>query len=172
MNRCLVDRVTKYVLAGAAILHVSTITRADEVDECLAKLQKAHEELQTFEQTGEITCPAGDVVGFPPQIRRNDRAGVVTYAAPTGFIIRNQSISSVQIENVSQNDGSYGSPSIAPDGGSVTIPIACKGKNPTEGRSWQHIRVTGTIIRVATSDMIKDWAVQCVRCVARRNCPS
>lgn len=147
-----------------------SIARADEVDECIARKQTAYEDPRSFEQLGEITCAAADVVGFPPRIRRNDERGSLTYRAPSGYTIRNQSISSIAIVNLSQNNGSYGSPSIAPDGASVTVPLACSGKGVGEGRAWQHIKITGTIVRLPPNDLLKQWGIECVKCVARQDC--
>jgi len=160
------------VAAGSALAIAlgSTASRADEVDECLARNQKNYENPQNFEQRGEITCGSADVVGIPPRIRTHDESGAVSYKAPPGFVIQNQSISSIQIENVSQSSGSYGSPTIAPDGSVVTVPIACTGKGIGEGRAWQQIVVRGTIVRVASTEQIKQWALECVRCVARQDC--
>jgi hypothetical protein len=145
--------------------------RSDEIDQCMANEQAAFEAPQKFTQQGEITCPSGDIVGFPPRIRRNDRSGSVTYTAPEGTIIQNRSIGSITIENVSQSNGSYGSPSISSDGRTVTVPIACNGKGPGEGRAWQNIRISGMIVRQPTPDVLKKWAIQCVRCVVEKNCP-
>ncbi|WFU40135.1 hypothetical protein QA640_38965 [Bradyrhizobium sp. CB82] len=154
-----------------AIVLSPTISRSDEVDECLAREQKAYENPQTFEQRGEITCGAADVVGLPPRVRTHDASSAVSYKAPPGFIIRNQAITSIQVENVSQSNGSYGSPTISPDGSTVIVPIACSGKGIGQGRAWQEVVVRGTIVRVASTEQIKQWAVQCVKCVARQDCP-
>jgi len=144
--------------------------RSDELDACMAKLQKANEDAQTFERVGEITCPAGDVVGFPPRVRRNDRSSVVSFAAPPGFGIKNDSVDSISIQDVSQNNGSFGRPTISKDGTTVSVPIACNGKSPGEGRSWQNIKISGTIVKVPRAEDIKSWAIQCVRCIADKNC--
>jgi hypothetical protein len=144
--------------------------RADEIDQCIADKQAAAEAPQQFTQPGEITCPAGDVVGFPPRIRRNDRSGTVSYTSPEGTIIRNRSIDAITVTNVSQNNGSYGTPSISGDGRTVTVPIACNGKGPGEGRSWQNIQISGVFIHAPTPEDMKNWAIECVRCVAERNC--
>jgi hypothetical protein len=136
----------------------------------MAKLQKENEEARTFEQVGEITCPSGDVVGFPPRNRRNDRSSTISFAAPAGFAIKNDSINSVSIENVSQNNGSFGRPTITSDGSTVSVPIACNGKGVGEGRSWQHIKISGTIVRVPRPEDIKSWAIKCVRCMADKSC--
>jgi hypothetical protein len=143
---------------------------SDEIDQCIAQKQTAAESPQQFTQAGEITCPAGDIVGLPPRIRRNNRDGAVTYTAPVGTIICNRSIDAITVNNVSQNNGRYGTPSISPDGRTVTVPIVCDGKGPGEGRSWQNIQVSGVIIHVPTQDDMKSWAIECVRCVAEKNC--
>ena len=144
--------------------------RADEVDECIARKQKDFESPQPFEQRGEITCGAADVVDIPPRIRTHDENGVVSYKAPPGFVIKNQSVSSIQIENVSQMHGSYGSPSITPDGTGVVVPIACAGRGIGEGRAWQEIVVRGFIEPVPSTEQIKQWAKDCVKCVVAQNC--
>ncbi len=159
--------VTFFTIVAAA----TGPARSDEIDRCIAQRQAAYEAPQQFTQQGEISCPAGDIVGFPPRIRRNDRSGSVTYTAPEGTIILNRSINSITIENVSQNNGRYGTPSISSDGRTVTVPLACDGKGPGEGRSWQNIRISGVIVRQPTSDILKSWAIQCVRCLAEKNCP-
>ena len=158
------------VCSVLAVVLTSTTSRGDEVDECLARKQKDYESPQTFEQHGDITCGSADVVGIPPRVRTHDESGAVSYKAPPGFVIQNQSISSIQIQNVSQSSGSYGSPTIAPDGSVVTVPISCSGKGIGEGRAWQEIVVRGTIVRVASTEQIKQWAIECVKCVARQDC--
>jgi hypothetical protein len=160
------------VLTTVGLVFTSWPATSDEIDQCIAQKQAAAESPQQFTQAGEITCPAGDVVGFPPRIRRNDRSGAVTYTAPSGMVIRNRSIDAITVNNVSQNNGRYGTPSISADGRTVTVPIACDGKGPGEGRSWQNIQISGVIIHVPTQDEIKSWAIQCVRCVAEKNCPT
>ncbi|WP_143273798.1 hypothetical protein [Bradyrhizobium canariense] len=160
---------------GALLLTVAYSTDvvwADEIDQCMTNLQAAYESPQQFTQEGEITCPAGDVVGFPPRIRRNDRSGAVTYMAPPGTIIQNRSIDAISVDNISQNNGRYGQPSISADNRTVTVPISCDGKGPGEGRAWQNIRIRGVIIRQPAAENIKSWAIQCVRCVAEKNCPA
>ncbi|MDA9420991.1 hypothetical protein [Bradyrhizobium sp. CCBAU 53380] len=166
--------VSNLILAAGSVLAIvlnPTISRSDEVDECLGREQKAYETPQAFEQRGEITCGSADVVGIPPRVRTHDASSVVSYKAPPGFAIRNQAITSIQIENISQSNGSYGSPTISPDGSTVTVPIACTGKGIGQGRAWQEIVVRGTIVRVASTEQIKQWAVQCVKCVSRQDCP-
>jgi hypothetical protein len=159
------------LLFGFILLLTTVPVRSDEIDQCVARRQAEFEAPQQFSQGGEITCPAGDVVGFPPRIRRNDRSGAVTYTAPSGFVIQNNSIGSISVQNVSQNNGRYGAPSISADGRTVTVSIACDGKGPGEGRSWQNINIAGVIIKSPTQNDIKTWAIQCVRCVAQNNCP-
>jgi hypothetical protein len=163
----------QFLLFVVALLgSTSTIAaRSDEIDQCMAKKQTEFEAPQQFTQGGEITCPAGDVVGFPPRIRRNERSGAVAYTAPQGYVIQNRAIDSITVQNVSQNNGRYGAPSISADGRIVTVPIACDGKGPGEGRSWQQINIAGVINRSPTQDDIKSWAIQCVRCVAQKDCP-
>lgn len=160
--------------AGSALAVVVATTgsaRSDEIDQCMAQLQAVYETPQQFTQQGEITCPSGDIVGFPPRPRRNNRSGSVSYTAPQDFIISNRAINSITIENVSQNNGRYGSPSISSDGRTVTVPISCDGKGPGEGRSWQNIRISGVIVRQPTADVLKSWAIQCARCMVEKNCP-
>ncbi|MGY2811967.1 hypothetical protein [Bradyrhizobium sp. USDA 4506] len=159
---------------AALLLVMAHSTRAawsDEIDQCMADQQAAYESPQQFTQEGEITCPAGDVVGFPPRIRRDDRSGAVTYTAPAGTIIQNRSLDAITVENISQNNGRYGQPKISADNRTVTVPVACDGKGPGEGRAWQNIRIRGVIIRQPTAENLKTWAIQCVRCVAEKNCP-
>jgi hypothetical protein len=158
--------------APVLLLAVSTIAaQSDEIDQCLAKKQADYEAPQQFTQGGDITCPAGDIVGFPPRIRRNDRSGSVSYAAPDGYVIQNKAINSITIENVSQNNGKYGAPSISADGKTVSVPIACDGKGPGEGRAWQEIKISGVVIRSPSQDNIKSWAIECVKCVNEKSCP-
>jgi hypothetical protein len=143
---------------------------ADEVDDCLARLQKAYESPQAFSQDGEITCPPGDIVGFPPRVRRDDRSGAVMYKAPPGYVIENKAVGSIGIANISQNNGSIAPATISGDGTTVAVPISCTGKGPGEGRAWQQVRITGVIVRLPSTEMIKTWALQCVRCVANKSC--
>jgi len=168
-----VRAATRTLLAMTAYLCISsTAGRSDEIDDCMTRKQATAESPEQFTQAGEVTCPAGDVVGFPPRIRRNDRSGSVGYTAPEGRVIRNRSINSITINNVSQNNGKYGTPSISADGRTVTVPISCDGKGPGEGRSWQNIQISGATVHVPTQEEMKSWAIQCVRCVAERNCPN
>lgn len=145
--------------------------KADEIDDCVSRLQSVFESSQQFSQEGEITCPAGDIVGFPPRIRRNDRSGVVAYTAPDGRTIVDRSINSINVINVSQNNGRFGTPSISSDRRTVSVPVSCDGKGPGEGRSWQKIQIQGSTIRNPTQDDLKSWILQCVRCVADKSCP-
>jgi hypothetical protein len=159
---------------GGLLISIATswcpALQADELDDCVANSQKQYEAPQSFAQPAEVTCPDGDVVGFPPRIRKNNRSAVATYTAPAGYIIENKAVQSIIIENVSQNDGSYGSPTISNDGTTVSVPIACNGKNPTEGRSWQNIVIRGTVVRNPTIEQLKNWVIQCTKCIGARNC--
>ncbi|MGY3236652.1 hypothetical protein ACVMAJ_003542 [Bradyrhizobium sp. USDA 4448] len=125
-----------------AMAYSTPVALADEIDQCMAGLQAAYESPQQFSQEGEITCPAGDVVGFPPRIRRDNRSGAVTYTAPAGMIIQNRSLDAIAVDNISQNNGRFGQPTISADNRTVTVPIACDGKGPGEGRAWQNIRIS------------------------------
>jgi hypothetical protein len=58
-------------ICGLALVLGGDVARSDEIDQCIAKKQTAFEAPQQFAQDGEITCPAGDIVGFPPRIRRD-----------------------------------------------------------------------------------------------------
>jgi hypothetical protein len=157
----------------AAVLFFSTITpaKADEIDLCIDKLRSAHEQPEKFIQQGDVTCPPGDIVGFPPRLRTENRESVVTYTAPTGKVIRNNSVSSIQIENLSSVNGSIGTPTVSADGSTVSVPISCRGKNVTEGRAWQEIRLSGTMIQLPSQGNLKNWAITCVKCVAANSCP-
>jgi hypothetical protein len=156
--------VATTVVAG---LGAGTPVLADEVDQCIAGLQAAYEQPQQFSQEGEITCPAAETVGSPPKIRRNNRSGSITFTAPPGSVVQN----SITVLNMSQSNGQYGAPSISTDGRTVTVPIACYGGDPGEGRSWQRIRISGVTVQVPTQEMLRSWVLQCVRCVAEKHCP-
>jgi len=148
----------------------ASLAAADEIDACMSNLQKQYEAPQEFSQPGEITCGSADVVGFPPRIRRHDASGSVSFTAPDGMVIRNRSVNAIQIENVSQNNGRFGSPSVSADNRTVTVPISCDGKGIGEGRAWQSIKIHGTIVKLPTPNDQKSWAIICVKCVAAGTC--
>lgn len=162
-------RFTTALMIGFAI--TARLAAADEIDECMSNLQKQFEAPQEFSQPGEVTCGSADVVGFPPRIRRHDASGNVSFTAPDGMVIRNQSLNAIQIENISQNNGRFGSPSISADNRTVTVPVSCDGKGIGEGRAWQSIKIHGTIVKLPTTNDQKNWAITCVKCIAAGACP-
>ncbi|MGI9487357.1 MAG: hypothetical protein ACR2RF_16065 [Geminicoccaceae bacterium] len=142
----------------------------DEIDNCIEKKQTEFEDPQNFSQKGNVTCPAGDVVGVIPRTRKHDRNGTVSYIAPDGYQIENKSITSVQVSVVSSNNGGNGSASISENGKTASVDIYCRGKPPGQGRAWHEIVLSGTIIRVPNTDALKTWVLDCVRCVGTGTC--
>jgi hypothetical protein len=164
------SRTPSLILVSLCAALYATFAHGDEIDDCIAKEQRAYEQPQQFSTQGDITCPAGDISGFPPRLRRHDRQGTVSFTAPAGFVIENRAISSVVVQVVSSNNGTTGSPSLSPDARTITVPISCQGRGPGEGRAWHSVRVVGSIVRNAPPEMQKRWAIECVRCLVGKSC--
>jgi len=153
------------VLSLALVLSLIHIgwAKADAIDDCIALKQQNFEARQTFIQSGSVTCPSGDIVGFPPRSRKHNRNGTITYTAPTGYVIEDKSVNSIVIENVSSNNGTHGAVNINAEKTSVSVQISCSGKSVGQGRAWQNINIKGAIVQAPSTEQIKQWVLQCVR---------
>jgi hypothetical protein len=145
-----------------ALVAIPTVSIADAIDDCVEAKQRAYEQPKAFSKSGRVTCPPADIVGFPPRERKHNRNATIVYEAPTGFSIKNNSVSSIQVKSVSDNSGSVGNLSL--QGNSrVSVNISCSGRGVGQGRAWQEIRIEGTIVRLPTTDHLKQWIRECIR---------
>lgn len=154
--------ILKKVVFSVVLIAVPTISFADAIDDCVEAKQRAYEQPKAFSKSGRVTCPSGDIVGFPPRERKHSRNVTIVYEAPTGFSIRNDSVSSIQVKSVSDNNGSVGNLSVQSES-RVSVNISCRGKGVGQGRAWQEIRIEGTIVRSPTTDHLKQWIRECIR---------
>lgn len=147
-------------------LFISSLTAqslfADEIDNCIAAKQAAFEQPKAFSKSGKVTCPSGDIVGFPPRSRKHDRNSTLTYNTPDGFVLKNTGINSVSATPLSSNNGYVRAVDVKSNT-EVSVDFGCRGKSPGQGRAWQEVKLQGTIVREASQDQLKDWIIQCVR---------
>lgn len=157
-------RTIKVVSVSIAVLSLmsTSFVHADAIDDCIEGKQRLFESPKAFSKSANVTCPSGDIVGFPPRSRKHDRNGTLVYEAPSGFVIQNTGVNSIKIVNVSANNGFIGSLNLETER-RVSLPFGCRGKSPGQGRAWQEVRIEGKIIRSATTDQLKDWVLECVR---------
>ncbi|MEL7092960.1 MAG: hypothetical protein AAFN94_14605 [Pseudomonadota bacterium] len=104
--------------------------------DCIAQAKRAYQmdNARDVVAKGGVTCPAGDIVGFPPKSRKHNRNGTITVAAGTGREICPGT--TPEVRNVSTNNGSRGEFSYSSDRSTVSMPISCRGASPGQGRRW------------------------------------
>lgn len=113
----------------------------------------------TVESSGGVTCPSGDVVGFPPRERKHNRNGTITVPMGGGRIVCPGTVP--QLVNVSDNGGSSGNFQFATDGTSVSVPISCRGAGVGQGRRWFNATLQARSCVRITEDMILDATLEC-----------
>lgn len=138
---------------------------SDALEDCLDIKEKENTVVKNFTQPGEVTCPAGDVVGFPPRSRKHNRSGTVTFRAPDGYKILNVGVGSVRINNISSNQGTYGQLSISQNNTVASVSISCNGKSPGQGRSWQKVEIVGQISKSPAPEDYKKWVLECAKAI-------
>ena len=156
-------------LAFSSLFLVSTAAGAQSNAEVKRKIAECHRtkmaELRTtkpFSVAGEVTCPPGDIVGFPPRCRTDDRTAPVSYEAPDGYRITD---ASVQETSRTSRTGING---FRFDSRTASVGLSCNGHGcGGEGRVWVKVLLNGTIERVPTEADSKRAMDQCIDQVLR-----
>ena len=129
---------------------------------CHTTKLNAYRSTQSFSVPGELTCPPGNLVGFPPSCRTDDRSGPVNYAAPAGYKITNASV--VETSRTSRTDIS----GFRYDTQTASVNLSCNGHGcGGEGRVWVHVALNGTIEHVPTEAESKKAMDDCLEQVLK-----
>ncbi len=128
-------------IAALVLLSSSPVAQAQEMrlaqrDACVTQQvrQLQRQSAQRIVASGEVVCPQGDVVGFPPRQRRHDREGRITLPAGQGRVICPGL--EPALENVSSNGGGAGPFEFGPQRSTVSARIWCNGAPVGQGRRW------------------------------------
>lgn len=161
--------IRPHVLMLAAVLLVTASAIAQSNAEVKRQIAECHRgkmaELRTtrpFSVPGEVTCPPGDIVGFPPRCRTDDRNAAVNYEAPDGYRISN---ASVQETSRTSRTGING---FRFDSRTASVGLSCNGHGcGGEGRVWVNVLLNGNIERIPTEADSKRAMDQCIDQVLR-----
>ncbi|MEM6757843.1 MAG: hypothetical protein AAF601_00040 [Pseudomonadota bacterium] len=146
-------RATALIVLIASPLGADTHSKRSLAVNCVnaATLAYQQESAREVVAKGGVTCPAGDIVGFPPKTRKHNRNSTITLAAGTGRVICPGTTPTVR--NVSSNNGTRGNFEFAADRSSVSMPISCRGASPGQGRRWFNAEVVAQSCPAATEEV-------------------
>ena len=116
--------------------------------------------------SGGVTCPQGDIVGFPPRTRKHDRSGRIAVSAGAGRVICPGSMP--EVRNVSDNGGSRGNFEFDALRENVSIAVSCRGSGPGGGRRWFNADLVAQSCVRITEDMILDATLNCAQSVGNQ----
>ena len=118
-----------------------------------------------FAVDSEVVCPTAEGNVAAPSAHTFDRESVLTYKAPTGYIIGPRS---VQVVVLSSDGGSNGAPEVYSD--HVQLSLSCKGKVVGEGEAYHRVRLSGVLTRTLSPETMAEFASDCSHCAGRTNC--
>lgn len=156
-----------FLLTPILLMHgVSQAQGSAEVKRQLAECHRSKmAELRVespFSVHGDVTCPPGDIVGFPPRCRTDDRSTPVIYDAPEGYRIKNASVQENSRTSRTGVDGFQYTSRRA------SVTLSCNGHGcGGEGRVWVDVNLVGTIERIPTEAESKRAMDQCIDQVLR-----
>lgn len=114
---------------------------------------------QVIARSGGVTCPAADVVGFPPRERKHDRSATLVVDAGPGRVICPGT--SPFVRNVSDNGGTQGNVQIDEHRTSASLFIGCSGAGLGAGRRWYNAELVAQSCSMITEDMLLDITLEC-----------
>lgn len=105
-----------------------------------------------------VTCPQGDIVGFPPRCRKHNRNNTFTYEAPSGF-----RISSPSFKISSQTARTSISKPLKSDGVRARVGLQCGGHGcDGKGRVWIAGNIVGRFTYQPTGSDAKAITDKCL----------
>lgn len=152
----------RFYLFSLVALGLSTTTAAAQVEQCVRQKIAAAEQRQNISNSGSVTCPAGDIVGFPPREQKHNRSGEVCITAPNGRVLVNENATSIVARPVSDNGGSMSALNIKSER-QACVSISCSGAGVGQGRRWMEAAVSGQTKRSIPSDDIIQMTLECAR---------
>jgi hypothetical protein len=112
---------------------------------------------QNFSVPGEVTCPPGDIVGFPPRCRTDDRSGSVNYEAPAGHRIVAASVAETSRTSRTGVNG------FRFDSRTASVGLSCNGHGcGGEGRVWVNVLLKGKIEKIPSEAESKRAMDECI----------
>ncbi|WP_417688561.1 hypothetical protein [Roseibium sp.] len=153
------------VMALIFIMGVEAVPAQGSKRELIAACVKVRtQEIQRESATrissnGNVTCPAGDVVGFPPRERKHNRSARISVQAGGGRIICSHVVP--EVNEKSNNGGRRGNFEFSPDNTGVSIAIACNGAGIGQGRRWYDADLVAHSCLRIDQDMILDATLEC-----------
>lgn len=105
-----------------------------------------------------VTCPQGDIVGFPPRCRKHDRNNTFIYEAPSGFRVQSPSF------NISSQTARTSiSRALSSDGVRASIGLQCGGHGcDGKGSVWIAGNIVGRLAYQTTADDAKAITDRCL----------
>lgn len=163
MRKISLVKTTCAIVLGTTLLsaHSQNNQKAELIRQCVRG------ELSDFqrtgplrvEATGEVTCPAGDIVGFPPRLRTHDRGSVIVVKAGEGRVLCPDSIPI--IENESNNGGTRGNFDYNQSKTEVSMSIGCNGAQASQGRRWYKATLVATSCPMVTQEVVLNLTLRC-----------
>jgi hypothetical protein len=154
------------LLATLGWLSISTAfandTRRDVVEACardrVQQMQLSQKRERPLAVRGSVTCPAADVVGFPPRVRRHDRQSILaipdegqwTRCPGTDPHIRELSNVRGRIAQLPEESGYI-----------VKYRISCTGARLGEGRAWMEAEISVEACPIVTAEKHVQAVIEC-----------
>lgn len=114
---------------------------------------------QRISASGEVTCPAASLVGFPPAERKHNRAGTIELRSGSERMICGDSVPRVEQEH--SNGGWTRNVEINADRSLISMQYGCNGANLTQGRRWWNGTLVAESCARATEEILLDFTLLC-----------
>jgi len=134
------------------------------VQEETASIQR--KSAKSASQSGGVTCPSGDIVGFPPRARKHNRDDRITIHAGNGRMICPGTVPS--LSDVSDNGGGHDNYEFSQDRSSVSVKIYCRGASPGNGRRWFNATLNARTCLRITEEILLDVTLTCAERLSER----
>ncbi|MGC1497152.1 MAG: hypothetical protein WA790_15175 [Sulfitobacter sp.] len=108
---------------------------------------------------GDTTCPAGDVVGFPPKRRKHNRAGEIVLRAGSGRLFCDWTRPA--LKDVSDNGGYQGNFVYSKNKDEIRLSYGCNGAGVGQGRRWWKGTLTANSCASVTQELLLDLTLKC-----------
>ncbi len=153
--------LTAAAICAAPVPSFSQDTKKELIRSCV---KQASQELQTnsardVAASGGVTCPSGDIVGFPPRSRKHNRSSTISVAAGSGRLICPGTIPTIR--NESSNGGSRGNFTFDANRDRVLMTVSCSGAGPGSGRRWYNADLVAKSCVKITDEIVLDLTLEC-----------
>jgi len=108
---------------------------------------------------GDTTCPAADVVGFPPKTRKHNRSGRIVLKAGMGRVFCPWTRPT--LTDVSDNGGYQGNFELNEPNSELGLSYGCNGAGVSQGRRWWKGTLAAQSCAAITQEILLDLTLNC-----------